>query len=74
LALEIAKDGQPILVNYFRRLDGSAHETVEEIKTAGGDAIAIAADCTKPEQNKEMFNTLKHYDRVDVLINYAGEF
>lgn len=45
IALELGKNGQKVVINYVS--DGSkdsAAETVEEIKAAGGDAIAIQAD------------------------------
>ena len=32
----------------------------------GGDAIAVAADCTKPEQLSKMFDQIiDHYGKVD---------
>lgn len=46
IALDIGKAGQKVVINYVS--DGSkesADETVAEIKAAGGDAIAIQADC-----------------------------
>jgi 3-oxoacyl-[acyl-carrier protein] reductase len=46
IALDIGAHGHKIIVNYVS--DGSkesADATVEEIKAAGGDAIAIQADC-----------------------------
>jgi len=45
IALDIGKAGQKVVVNYVS--DGSkasADSVVEEIKAAGGDAIAIQAD------------------------------
>jgi hypothetical protein len=47
IALEIGKYGQKVVVNYVS--DGSkesAEATCEEIKSLGGDAIAIQADST----------------------------
>lgn len=45
IAMELGKAGQKVVINYVS--DGSkdsAEETVEEIKAAGGDAIAVQAD------------------------------
>lgn len=45
IALEIGKAGQKVVINYVS--DGSkesAEGVVEEIKAAGGDAVAIQAD------------------------------
>lgn len=73
MALEMAKYGHKLVVNYIPGCEEDAEKTVEEIKTLGGDAVAIMADCTKPEQVKELFAKAKdHYGRVDVLINNAG--
>lgn len=45
IALDIGKAGQKVVINYVS--DGSkesADEVVDEIKAAGGDAVAIQAD------------------------------
>lgn len=47
IALDLAKHGQKVIINYVS--DGSkeaAEATVEECKKLGGDAIAIKADST----------------------------
>lgn len=46
IATEIGAEGHKVIINYVS--DGSkesAESAVEEIKAAGGDAIAIQADC-----------------------------
>jgi hypothetical protein len=46
IATEIGAEGHKIIINYVS--DGSkdsAEAAVEEIKAAGGDAVAIQADC-----------------------------
>ena len=46
IATDIGKEGHKIVINYVS--DGSkasAEAAVDEIKAAGGDAIAIQADC-----------------------------
>lgn len=44
IALELGKQGQKVVVNYAGSED-KALAVVEEIKAAGGDAIAVQADC-----------------------------
>jgi len=44
IALELGKAGQTVVVNYAGSAD-KAQEVVEAVKAAGGDAIAIQADC-----------------------------
>lgn len=46
IALDIGAQGHKIIVNYVSDSSKeSAEETVKEIKAAGGDAVAIQADC-----------------------------
>lgn len=44
IAVELGKQGQKVVVNYAGSED-AANETVEMVKAAGGDAIAIQANC-----------------------------
>ena len=44
IAVELGKQGQKIVVNYAGS-EGAAQETVQMIKDAGGDAIAVQANC-----------------------------
>lgn len=71
-ALRLAKDGMTVVVNYSHS-DAEAAKTVEEIKAAGGDAVAYKADVSDINQVKEMFKFVSDtYGRVDVLVNNAG--
>lgn len=71
-ALRLAKDGMTVVVNYSHS-DAEAAKTVEEIKAAGGDAVAYKADVSDLNQVKEMFKFVSDtYGRVDVLVNNAG--
>ena len=44
IALELGRQGQKVVVNYAGSAD-KAQEVVEQVKAAGGDAIAVQADC-----------------------------
>jgi len=71
-ALRLAKDGMTVVVNYSHS-DEEAAKAVEEIKAAGGDAVAYKADVSDLNQVKEMFKLVSDtYGRVDVLVNNAG--
>ena len=44
-----------------------------EIEALGGQAIALEADCSQPDQIKAMFKAIKEkWGRCDVLVNNAG--
>ena len=71
-ALRLAKDGMTVVVNYSHS-DAEAAKTVEELKAAGGDAVAYKADVSDLNQVKDMFKFVSDtYGRVDVLVNNAG--
>lgn len=74
IALDLGKAGQKVVINYVS--DGSkegAEATVEEIKSLGGDAIAVQADSSNPEAIKDMFaEIVDKFGTCDVLVNNAG--
>lgn len=72
IALELAKEGATVVVNYARSAE-AALEVVQMIEQQGGTAIAIAADVSVPEQVETLVaKTVEAYGRVDVLVNNAG--
>ena len=55
------------------RLPGTIHETVEEIKAAGGQAIAVRCDVTDEEQVQALAQSvLDTHGRIDAVVNNAG--
>ena len=51
----------------------AAQSVVDEVKAAGGRAIAVVADVSKEADAKRMIDeTIAAYGRVDVLYNNAG--
>ena len=80
-ALDLAKRGAKVVVNDLGgNVDGSddgslsaAEKVVEEIKAAGGEAMANGASVTDVTQVEEMVKqTMDAYGRIDILINNAG--
>lgn len=79
-ALELARRGAKVVVNDLggaRDGTGSAltaaEHVVAEIKAFGGDAIANGASVTDEAQVSAMVEeAMKHWGRVDILINNAG--
>ncbi|MEW6491413.1 MAG: 3-oxoacyl-[acyl-carrier-protein] reductase [Cyanobacteriota bacterium] len=71
-ALALAAEGASVVVNYASS-SAAAEEVVTAITDAGGNAIAIQADVSKPEQVDTLINTtLEKFNRIDVLVNNAG--
>lgn len=71
-ALALATEGAQVVVNYASS-SASADQVVAEIVGMGGDAIALAADVSKPEEVDALFAaTMEKWGRVDVLVNNAG--
>ena len=71
-ALELAKSGAKVVVNYARSSD-AADEVVKTILDAGGEAVALQADVSQSEQVDNLIKeTLAKYSRIDVLVNNAG--
>ena len=67
-----ARNGYQVGVNYNRSRE-EAHALVDEIRAAGGAALALQADVGHRDQVMRMFNELdKAYGRLDVLVNNAG--
>lgn len=55
------------------RLPGTIHQTVAEITSAGGEALAIKADVSDEEQIEAMVKqTLDTFGRIDILFNNAA--
>jgi NAD(P)-dependent dehydrogenase (short-subunit alcohol dehydrogenase family) len=79
-ALEFARQGAKVVVNDLgAELDGSggstgpAGEVVEEIRAAGGEAIANGADVADFEATRTLVaSTVEHFGRLDVVVNNAG--
>lgn len=72
VAVKLASIGAKVIVNYSGSKE-AAENVVEQIKTAGGDAIAIQADVSKTKDVKNLFDTaIAHFGRIDVLVNNAG--
>ena len=78
-ALELARRGAKVVVNDLgSSRDGTgasdaAHKVVDEIKTAGGDAMANGGSVTEYDQMVEMVARAKEaWGGVHILINNAG--
>ena len=80
-ALDLAKRGAKVVINDLGgNVDGSsdgslspAETVVEEIKAAGGEAMANGASVTDKGQVEAMVkDVMNAYGRIDILVNNAG--
>jgi 3-oxoacyl-[acyl-carrier protein] reductase len=72
IALELARAGHAIIVNYFRSPD-AAHEVVAQIAAGGGRAAAVRGDVGDRAQRDELIAAaLGEFGRLDLLVNNAG--
>jgi glucose 1-dehydrogenase len=72
IARGLAEAGAAVVVNYVAGED-RAQQVVEDIRKAGGNAIAIKADVSKEYEVQAMFRTMfERFGSIDILVNNAG--
>ncbi|MEQ2005558.1 MAG: glucose 1-dehydrogenase [Limisphaerales bacterium] len=72
VARRLAAAGAAVIVNY-RSHPKEAKKIVAEIKSAGGQAIAVHADMSKEREIKAMFARMfREFGAIDILVNNAG--
>src|SRR6478672_13320790 len=72
VAKRLAGDGFAITVHYAGN-PAKAEAVVAEINNAGGKAISVQADVTKPGDVETLFKqTLEAFGKVDVVVHSAG--
>jgi glucose 1-dehydrogenase len=73
IALSFAKSNEYSAVVINSRKVEEAQEVSEELKKLGCKSIAIGADVSKESDCIRLIEeTVKHFDRIDVLVNNAG--
>ena len=71
-ALELAKRGVSVVVNYHSSKD-AADNTVREIKSYGVDSFSVKADVGNLNQVNNMIDkTTDRFGQIDILVNNAG--
>ncbi|MDR0620067.1 MAG: SDR family oxidoreductase [Bacteroidales bacterium] len=73
VSVHLAKEGAKVVLNYFDNKD-DADETLNLIKEAGGEAIAVRGDMTKWADVEELFKkaTEKFGSEIHILVNVVG--
>lgn len=78
IAVELARQGAAVVVAARTRkepkaIKGTIHQTVEEIESFGGTAVAIRTKITDPAMIETMVEkTLTEFGRIDILVNNAA--
>jgi glucose 1-dehydrogenase len=71
IALEFAREGASVVVDYVGSV--MPDDTLAQIETAGGSAIAIAANVSDPQQVELLIQqTVAKFGKLDILVNNAG--
>ncbi len=72
IARRLASDGLSVVVNYAGSVK-DAEETVSEIKSAGGHALAVAGDVSQPNEVTQLFAKAAQVSGpIQVVVNSAG--
>ncbi|MEM1518340.1 MAG: 3-oxoacyl-ACP reductase family protein [Nitrososphaerota archaeon] len=74
VALRFAREGAKIVCNYVSQ-SIKADEVVRQIKSIGGEAVAVKADVSSKEDAKLLVETaINNFGKLDILVNNAGIF
>ena len=72
VAISLGDAGANVIVNYVVNPD-AANAVVDQIKNAGGVAVALEADVSKEDQVISMFQqAILQFGTIDILVNNAG--
>lgn len=72
IALQLAKEGAEVILNY-RRSKTECEAVLQEIADLGGSGIAIRADVGNEDKTNAMFEVIEsEYGRLDILIANAS--
>lgn len=71
-AIELAREGASVVVNYFTSPD-PAREVVAEIEALGSKAVAVGGNVGKPEDCQEIIQeAIANFGQIDILVANAG--
>jgi 3-oxoacyl-[acyl-carrier protein] reductase len=73
IALELAKRGASVVVNYINPFAEAANEVVKEIEAGGSQAIAVQANVALIDQVEALIKAaVDRFGKLDILVNNAG--
>ena len=73
ISVQLAKEGAKVVVNYYNS-DAGAKDTIEEIESFGGEAIAVKADVSDMDGIQKLKSeTIGAFgEAIHILVNNAG--
>ena len=72
IAIDLAARGACVVVNY-NSSEAAAQEVLSAISAAGGKAVAVRGDVSKPEDANALIKAaIDAFGKVDILVNNAG--
>ena len=72
MAIRYGEEGMKVVIGYNRGSE-QARETVEAVRRAGGEAIAVKVDVSSEAEIKHLIHcTVERFGRLDVMVNNAG--
>jgi len=73
ISIKLAQEGAKVVVNYYNS-EAGAKETVDKIKSLGGEAIAVKADVSNLNDIKNLkAKAVEAFgNKIDILVNNAG--
>jgi NAD(P)-dependent dehydrogenase (short-subunit alcohol dehydrogenase family) len=73
IALRLAQDGYPIVLNDLPEKVGQLEDVVKEIASAGGNAIFVVGDVSVEQNVKDIVATaVTKFGKLDVMVANAG--
>ena len=72
IAITMAREGASVVVDYVGK-PGTADDTVNQIQSAGGKALAVEADVSQPDQVANLIGSaVSTFGKLDIFVNNAG--
>lgn len=72
IAKALSRAGAKVVINYAGNR-AAADQVVAEIRSVGGESIAVKADVSKADEVKALFDTaIAQFGKLDILVNNAG--
>lgn len=74
IARQLAAEGAAVVVNYASSKAG-AEKVVADITKTGGKAVAVGGDVSKASEAQGIIDSaVKHFGRLDILVNNSGVY